>query len=672
MNYQNDNYPKKYEPLWGSWYIEKFVGQGSFGKVYKISKEEWGYKYESALKVMSIPSINQYREAVAALGNDEKLLRLYFEDAVKNIINEIIMLYKLRGNSNIVSYEDHIVEKHEDKAAWDILIRMEYLTPLNKFLEKKNVTTDDVINIGLGICTALELCSKKGIIHRDIKEENIFVSKDNCYKLGDFGIARELSRGLSASIRGTPLYMAPEVYKGEAYDVRSDLYSLGVLLYKLLNNGRFPFMPPYPMELRISDSEASVEKRLLGNPIPPPCNTTRSLCDIIIKMCQFKPENRFSSPSAAKEALIGACSKMTQEERNKIVSFNKNAANEKILSNSFIVIPDTVLLSKTGLSEGQENHSRTVSNSINKTELIINSLPTNGNTAANILNGGLACMRGELIFLSLPDHNYNIYKLDTGKNQIIKLNSDESWFINICENWIYYSNSSNREQIYRLNIEGSIKEKITSDSCWYLNVTENWVYYSNESDKYKLYKIRTNGEDKTKLNDDESHNISLYENWIYYTNKSDNGKLYRINTNGEEKVKLFNDEVSYFCICDNWVYFVNKGDGMKLYKMDLREMEIEKLNDDISSNINICNGWIYYCNKSDAGKLYRVRTDGKEKSKLNDDYTDYISIVGGFVYYCNKSSENRIYKISLDGLEKTIINIPDETGCISDDEWIYI
>lgn len=657
MSYQNDDYPKKYEPLWGSWHIEKSVGQGSFGKVYKISKEEWGYKYESALKVISIPSMDQYHEAVAAIGNDEKLLNLYFEDAVKNIINEIVVLYKLRGNSNIVSYEDHMVEKQENKAAWDILIRMEYLTPLNKHLENKSITIDDVLNIGIDICTALELCSKNGIIHRDIKEENIFVSKEDCFKLGDFGIAREFSKSLSASIRGTPLYMAPEVYRGETYDVRSDLYSLGILLYKLSNNGRFPFMPPYPMELRISDSEASVEKRLSGNEIPLPCNVPHSLGEIIIKMCQFKPENRFSTPSAAKEALTEISSKMTPEERNKVVSPNKNAATEKLSCNSFVV-PDTVLLPQAQLSKEQQNHKPILYNSIE-------------NTAANILNGGLACLKDNFILLSLPDYNHNIFKLDAVNNQITKLNSHESWFINVYENWIYYSNSSNMEQLYRLNMEGSINEKISNDNCWYVNVKENWIYYSNEGDKYKLYKIRMDGKGRTKLNEDESHNISLYENWIYYTNKSDGGKLYRMGTNGEAKEKITNKEVSYFCLSDNMVYFVNKSDGMKLYKMDLHNRKTEKLNNDISSNINIYNEWIYYCNKSDGGKLYRISTDGREKSKLNDEYTDYINIVGGYIYYCDRS-KNKLYKISCDGAEKTAINIPDKAKQIFNEEWIYI
>lgn len=667
MDYLNDDSIKKYEPFWGSWYIEKFLGQGSFGKVFKIFKEEWGFKYESALKIISIPSKDQYHEAVTTLGNDEKLLQLYFEDAVKSIINEIVLLYNLRGNSNIVSYEDHKVEKHEGKIAWDILIRMEYLTPLNKYLEEKNITVDDAVNIGLDICAALELCSKKSIVHRDIKDDNIFVSKDRRYKLGDFGIARELSKGLSASIRGTPLYMAPEVYKGETYDTRSDLYSLGILLYKLLNAGRFPFMPPFPMELRIKDTEAAVEKRLSGETFPPPCNANQKLGNVILKLCEYRPENRFATPSAVKEALIEACYEMSYIERQRIILSNSKASSQKEFLNSSNIVQDTVLLNNSSLNDVPDR----IPNSINKSQSIINDMDDvirSGNTSGNILNGGLACIQGEWTFLSCPNLRYKMYKISRDEKQITKLNSDESWFINVVGNWIYYSNSDDGESIYRMSIDGSEKEKITSDSCWYLNVFDDWIYYSSETDDYKLYKIRTDGSERTKLNDDKSINISLYESSIYYSNNSDGGKMYRINIDGREKTKISYDKVSCYCLSDNWIYFCNKSDGMKLYKMDILGTKTEKLSNDVLSNINVYNGWIYYCNKSDMSKLYRIREDGSERTKLNDDYSDYISIIGDWIFYCNKSDGNKAYKIRPDGLNRTAISIPQA----SDDEWIYI
>ena len=167
-----------------------------------------------------------------------------------------------RSNTNVISYQDHEVRKKPNEIGWDILIRMEYVTSLRKYLKEHAMTKEEVIRLGIDICTALETCSKKGIVHRDIKDENIFVSEDGVFKLGDFGIARELSKsGRAASMRGTPLYMAPEIYRGEKYDAAVDIYSLGIVLYKLLNNGRMPFMPPYPEKVRYQDSEDALEKR---------------------------------------------------------------------------------------------------------------------------------------------------------------------------------------------------------------------------------------------------------------------------------------------------------------------------------------------------------------------------------------------------------------------------
>lgn len=639
MDYSKDDYVKRYEPFWGSWYIEKFVGQGSFGKVYKIFKEEWGYKYESALKLMSIPTKEQYSEAISTLGNDENLLKHYFEDAVKSITNEIVMLYNLRGNSNIVSYEDHTVEKHPDKIAWDILIRMEFLTPLNKYIEEKDLSIDDVVNIGLDICAALELCSKKNIVHRDIKDENIFVSQDKRYKLGDFGIARELSKGYSASIRGTPLYMAPEVYKGETYDTRSDLYSLGILLYKLLNNGRYPFMPPFPTELRIKDREIAVEKRLLGETMLPPCNAHPKLGNIILKLCEYKPSDRFVSPEEVKRALIEACSDMSYIDRQKIVLPKKKVNSPKTMS----IVPETVILNNTDISK----HTH---------------------ISGNIVNGSLVCSMEEWIYLSCPNQKHNLYKINPDKTQIIKLTSDETWFINIVDKSIYYCNSSDNDHIYRINIDGSHRKKVIADSSLYLNVEQNWIYYCNESDGYSIYKAKTDGTEKIKLLNDEAYNLSLYHEFLYYCNKSDKGRLYRINTCGGEKTKISNDEASYFCIADGWIFFCNKSDHMKLYKINTSGTKTVMICEDTSSNINIYKDWIYYCNKNDMSKLYRIHSDGSDKEKLNDDYTDFITVVDDWIYYCNKTDNNRIYKICPNGLNRTQILVEGNV----DDEWIYI
>ena len=318
---ENNNDIYGYQPLWGNWYIEMPIGKGSFGSVYKISREEMGHKYTSAVKMISIPSEDQYREAEASFGHDEATLTGYFEDIVKNIIGEINMLYSLSGNSNIVAYQDHTVVKREDRIGWDVLIRMEYVTSLRNYLSDRQMSREEVIRLGIDLCSALELCSKKGIIHRDIKDENIFVNEDGVFKIGDFGIARELSKsGRAASMRGTPLYMAPEIFRGEKYDAAVDIYSLGIVMYKLLNNGRMPFMPPYPETIKFKDSEDALEKRMTGNPLPLPERSGESLGKAVLKACAYKPYDRYSSATEMKRELERVLVGMSNEEREEKVT----------------------------------------------------------------------------------------------------------------------------------------------------------------------------------------------------------------------------------------------------------------------------------------------------------------------------------------------------------------
>ena len=91
---------------------------------------------------------------------------------------------KLKGNSNVVSYENHQVIPHKGGIGWDILIQMEHLTPLNEYTRKHTITRQDVIKLGIDLCKALELCQKYNIIHRDVKPENIFISDAGDFKLG--------------------------------------------------------------------------------------------------------------------------------------------------------------------------------------------------------------------------------------------------------------------------------------------------------------------------------------------------------------------------------------------------------------------------------------------------------------------------------------------------------
>ena len=290
--------------LFEGWHVIRFLGEGSYGKVYEIEREEFGTKIQSALKVISIPKNKNDIKELMTEGMDEESASMYFRGFVEDFVRECQIMSNLKGNSFIVSFEDYKVVEHKDEIGWDILIRMEMLTPFVEYLGSHRLSKDDVLKLGISVCKALELCEKQNIIHRDIKPANIFVSQTGDYKLGDFGIARIISKTTGASTKvGTNDYMAPEVYRGEIYGKTVDIYSLGLVLYRLLNNNRMPFLPPAPAPITHSQREEAVAKRMQGIEFPNPVNADDEVVNILKKATTYKPEDRYQDPHEMREEL---------------------------------------------------------------------------------------------------------------------------------------------------------------------------------------------------------------------------------------------------------------------------------------------------------------------------------------------------------------------------------
>jgi serine/threonine-protein kinase len=134
-------------------------------------------------------------------------------------------------------------------------VTMEFVagTPLKELLKARGrLPVDATVSVGKQLCRALEAAHEQGIIHRDVKPQNIVVAPDGLVKVMDFGIARAVERkkGMTQTglVVGTPEYMAPEQLMGEPLDARVDLFAAGVVLYECLT-GRRPHDADTPMAL---------------------------------------------------------------------------------------------------------------------------------------------------------------------------------------------------------------------------------------------------------------------------------------------------------------------------------------------------------------------------------------------------------------------------------------
>jgi eukaryotic-like serine/threonine-protein kinase len=164
---------------------------------------------------------------------------------------------------------------------------------LREILSQGPISHDRAIRIAIRVLDALEYIHEQGIVHRDLKPENIMVDANDNVKLIDFGIAgdsgaRRLTYANFTATLGTADYISPEQVKGKRGDGRSDIYSMGVILYEMLT-GRLPFSGSSPMQI--------MNDRLLNYPLPPSNadpSISPQLQEVLYRALERDPQNRYA------------------------------------------------------------------------------------------------------------------------------------------------------------------------------------------------------------------------------------------------------------------------------------------------------------------------------------------------------------------------------------------
>ncbi len=279
---------------WPGWEVVRKIGSGSFGAVYEIRRDVFGREERAALKVLSIPESQEEVEELYTEGYDEASITTHYKEHLGEIVREYSLMLDMKGHTNVVYCDDLKYLPHEDGIGWDIYIKMELLIPLMKAVGSE-YSEAQTVRMGIDLCNALILCKQANIVHRDIKPQNIFVSKTGDYKLGDFGVAKVSEKTTSGTKVGTFEYMAPEVYRGQPYGSGADIYSLGMVLYWMMNQKRTPFLPLPPQIPSATVKEESRNRRFQGEPLPEPVNGSEALKAIVLKACAFDPKERYAS-----------------------------------------------------------------------------------------------------------------------------------------------------------------------------------------------------------------------------------------------------------------------------------------------------------------------------------------------------------------------------------------
>ncbi len=220
------------------WEIDGLIGQGSYGTVYRAKRvigqnTEW-----AAVKHIAMPPNQGTLDSIyTELGtNNPDTINRYLTASLQDMLHEYFQMKSLLGHTNIVTCLDIQQIPKSDSPGFDVYIWMELLESLSSKIIYNKMDRTETIRMGMDICQALSLLKSKGLVHRDIKPQNIFINDQGNYKLGDFGTARGI-KGTSTmmSMKGTFSYMSPEIMQGRPAGFTSDIYSLGLVMYRLMN-----------------------------------------------------------------------------------------------------------------------------------------------------------------------------------------------------------------------------------------------------------------------------------------------------------------------------------------------------------------------------------------------------------------------------------------------------
>ncbi len=339
---------------WPDYEVCEVLGHGTYGQVYKIKREYLGNTTYSALKVIHIPTDDDMRREMESWGMTDEKIKEYYKEVAQDFLKENAVMEKLKGAANIVIIEDCIVEKEEEGNGYTIYIKMELLESLESMMRGYKLGPDDIVTVGKDLCDALIACEQKNVVHRDIKPANVFINSFGTFKLGDFGAAKQMQHTKTSMTQiGTGMYMAPELYRGEASDKRVDIYSLGIMLYRIANQGCFPFVDPDTISP--ASNQDALLKRLKGEELPLPSQVDEELGKIIVKACAHRTEKRYESARELKEALEkwevlqkykGLINLQTADHQDKEVLLpavkELNVTNAVNMANTFEVIDPAV------------------------------------------------------------------------------------------------------------------------------------------------------------------------------------------------------------------------------------------------------------------------------------------------------------------------------------------
>ncbi len=518
------------------------VGHGKHGVVYKARNIR--DNTIAAVKIISLPNDEMMEYAAEEYGNNQAMIDNFVGTVAQNFGNEVESMRKLKDVPYVIKLYDNKLQQTiwRDKTGqaqrgYDIIMVMEYACPLKHFYQSRELRVRDVIDFACDIALGLAECEKRNIIHRDIKDDNLFIGiNDDCGKIGDFGVASINTTGLgSTEGMGTPYYMAPEVANLRAinhanYDNTVDIYSLGIVLYKMLNGNKFPFS-----DGREASARQALDRRLNGEQIPYPRYANKDLGNIILTCCAYRPQDRFRSGSALYRALKAVKARTNEQELDRILPYRYTGAPQDYVPYDYDDY-DSYDNSEKPLHDSQKKDGRK-----GKKKSDNDILGSTMDILADLTGTVATVFRGLLRAVSAKqkDEIEEHYKKRRRRNVIILTSIIVAALMAVLvmlypKTATFYSDPSDNNRIHVKYLFLPDRRKADAAAS-YLTVDGNWLYYSNPDEDHRLYRLSIwFGEPELLCEDDCEYDIVIGD-YIYFTSYDEGEIMCRIKKDGGGK-----------------------------------------------------------------------------------------------------------------------------------------
>ena len=284
------------------------LGEGSYSTVYKVRRK-------ADLKMYALKKVK---------------LKNLSEKEKQNALNEIRILASIKSD-HIITYKEAFIEEKEKILCLvtefankgDLFQKITYFKQMQKSFEEK-----DIWNIFIQILQGLKCLHDHNILHRDLKSANIFLFNNNLAKIGDLNVSKVTKNGIGHTQTGTPYYASPEVWNDESYTNKSDIWSLGCVLYEMIC-----LTPPFKAE----SMDGLYHKIIKGKYNKIPEKYSKELNEILKLLFNVNPKERPSCDELLKNSII----------KNKIEFFEENNKfNDDINNNEESELLKTIKISK--------------------------------------------------------------------------------------------------------------------------------------------------------------------------------------------------------------------------------------------------------------------------------------------------------------------------------------